>query len=437
MQERTSPDWPNGEDWSSRSAIPPAEVQAQLSKILASTGFRNAPRHSRFLSFVVNKALSGRGDEVKEYLIGLEVFDRPPDFDPGSDPVVRSQARRLRFRLADYYREPGKLDPIHIDLPKGTYVPVFYRNGVEPALEQAAPDRDCSNCAAYRSFPAANGAKENRWIASEPCDGSENLAAPPVSRASRLTVLTIMAAIAAVSIAAFILIRMLTADRRPQSARLDGSTLIISNAKGQELWRKSFSDGFSRDYYAQGLAPRIWFGDLSGEGHTDVLFLYHPGVSPRSYSTTLICYSDRGKEKWRWMPGRALPELDGDPPTFYIAAFGVLKGAPRERARIVVSSPHGLWYPNQIALLDSNGKLISEYWHSGHLENLTLADLDGDGREEIVATGISNGYRQATLVVLDPDRVFGASAEAARPEIQIHGMGVARRGFACCSSAAI
>ena len=72
------------------------------------------------------------------------------------------------------------------------------------------------------------------------------------------------------------------------------------------------------------------------------------------------------------------------------------------------------------------GKTISEYWHSGHLEHLTVADLDGDGRREIVATGISNGYRQATLVVLDPDRLAGASTETARPEIQIHGMGIAR-----------
>src|SRR5258708_39019554 len=82
--------------------------------------------------------------------------------------------------------------------------------------------------------------------------------------------------------------------------------------------------------------------------------------------------------------------------------------------------------PNQIAVLDSNGKTISEYWHSGGLIDMVLADLDGDGREEIVATGIANGHdHQATLVVLDPDRVFGASTDV-RPEFQIHGMGAAQ-----------
>ena len=153
MQERTSPDWPNGEDLSSRGTVPPSQVEAELKRILASSIFRNAPRHSRFLSFVVKKALSGQGDEVKEYLIGLEVFDRKPDFDPGSDPVVRSEARRLRFRLADYYRTPGKMDPIHIDLPKGTYVPVFYRNGVAPTPEETASDKD--------TVPS------RRWLAAE------------------------------------------------------------------------------------------------------------------------------------------------------------------------------------------------------------------------------------------------------------------------------
>jgi len=77
-------------------------------------------------------------------------------------------------------------------------------------------------------------------------------------------------------------------------------------------------------------------------------------------------------------------------------------------------------------VLSSDGMTLSEYWHSGHLDYMTLADLDGDGREEIIATGISNGYHQATMVVLDPDRVFGASVEAVRPEIELHGLGAAK-----------
>jgi hypothetical protein len=401
MQDRTSQHLRDEQAHSPSVAIPSEEVDAELQRILSSAAFRNAPRHCRFLSFVVRRTLSGEADSIKEYLIGLEVFDRPSDYDPSADPIVRAEARRLRSRLIEYYNTEGKLDPVHIELPKGGYVPVFSCNGIGTPLEEAASDS--SNGVADRSLPSA--------------------AARSPSRSSRFLISTILVSLAAVGIASFILIRMLTADRRPQSGRLDSSALIVTNADGKELWRKTFPDGFS--HYFTRDAVEVWVGDLNGDGHSEVLLSYHSDVKPSAHSSVLICYSDRGKEVWRWTPGRAIPELNGDPPTFYIVGFGVLK-ASGPHSRIVVSSAHTLWYPHQIAILDSNGKLLSEYWHSGHLDHLTLADLDGDGREEIIATGINNGYRQATLVVLDPDRVFGASIEAARPELQIHGTGIAQ-----------
>ena len=103
------------------------EIEGQLQKILDSATFRNSRRHSRFLEFTVHKTLAGQSNEIKEYVIGLEVFDRPADFDPRSDPMVRAEARRLRSRLAEYYSGLGQADPILIDLPKGTYVPAFSR----------------------------------------------------------------------------------------------------------------------------------------------------------------------------------------------------------------------------------------------------------------------------------------------------------------------
>jgi hypothetical protein len=190
------------------------------------------------------------------------------------------------------------------------------------------------------------------------------------------------------------------------------------------VWSKVFPEGFWTNwYYPQG---PVWIGDLEGKGHTSVLFVYSPASSPQSpSSSTLICYSDRGKEKWRWTPGRELPELAGSPATYLIHALGVLKATEGKPPRIVVLSQHDPWWPSQIAILDSNGETISEYWHSGGLNSMVLADLDGDGREEIVATGVSEYDHQATLVVLDSDRVFGASTEV-RPGFQIHGFGVAQ-----------
>lgn len=124
----------DAENLSSAADVARGQVEAELQKILSSPLFAKAPRHSRFLSFVVNKAVAGEADSIKEYLIGMEVFDRGSGYDPGTDPIVRAEARRLRARLADYYRDFGREDAVHIDLPKGTYVPVFRRNGATAIL---------------------------------------------------------------------------------------------------------------------------------------------------------------------------------------------------------------------------------------------------------------------------------------------------------------
>ena len=101
------------------------QVRAQLDRILASSNFTEAERARKFLRFVVESALAGRTQETKESVIAVEVFGRPPSFDPRIDPIVRVEAGRLRSRLMSYYQSGGGNDPILIDLPKGGYVPQF------------------------------------------------------------------------------------------------------------------------------------------------------------------------------------------------------------------------------------------------------------------------------------------------------------------------
>ena len=102
-------------------------VQQQLDRILGSATFRQVDRLRRFLKFVVLESIAGRQDELKEYVVGIQVFGKETSFDPRSDPVVRVQARRLRARLVRYYVEEGQGDEVLIDLPKGGYSPVFAR----------------------------------------------------------------------------------------------------------------------------------------------------------------------------------------------------------------------------------------------------------------------------------------------------------------------
>jgi TolB-like protein len=101
-------------------------VHVELEKILGSEVFVHSRRLSRFLRFVVEWDLTQRAEQLKEYIIGVEVFDRGFDFDPRLDSVVRTEARRLRSKLREYYQTSGKDDLVRIEIPKGSYVPVFH-----------------------------------------------------------------------------------------------------------------------------------------------------------------------------------------------------------------------------------------------------------------------------------------------------------------------
>ena len=103
----------------------PELVRTQLEKILASSGFARNDRLSGFFRFVVEQELVGRGDEIKESIIGVEFFGRRPDYDVRQDSVVRNEAGKLRARLAEYYVAEGAADGLIIDLPKGGYKPAF------------------------------------------------------------------------------------------------------------------------------------------------------------------------------------------------------------------------------------------------------------------------------------------------------------------------
>ena len=95
-------------------------IREQLDRILKSGPFHQSQRRQRFLEYIVNETLAGRGERLKGYNIALEVFDRPETFDPIVDPIVRIEAARLRDKLREYYEADGRSDPIRIDLPKGT-----------------------------------------------------------------------------------------------------------------------------------------------------------------------------------------------------------------------------------------------------------------------------------------------------------------------------
>jgi len=118
---------------------PPEAVRQQLQAILASRPFGTAVRARRFLTHIVEQTLAGQTDAIKELVLGIEVFDRPKDFDPKADTIVRVEAGRLRKRLEEYYADEGAAAPLRIEVPLGSYVPQFQLRTQPPVLEIPGP----------------------------------------------------------------------------------------------------------------------------------------------------------------------------------------------------------------------------------------------------------------------------------------------------------
>ncbi|HEX6164854.1 MAG TPA: hypothetical protein VFZ31_15910 [Vicinamibacterales bacterium] len=125
------------------TAIPETEIRTELDRILASKGFANAGRVSKLLRYVVDKTLAGETDQLKEYSVGVEVFERDEKYDPRLDSIVRVEAGRLRTKLDEYYNGDGAASGVRIGLPRGGYSATFERSAAPaPAViapAQAAP----------------------------------------------------------------------------------------------------------------------------------------------------------------------------------------------------------------------------------------------------------------------------------------------------------
>jgi TolB-like protein len=118
--------------------LPPEAIRAALGRLLASREFAHSARLARFLRFAVEETIAGRGAQLKECVIGMEVFDRDASYDSRLDPIVRVEARRLRAKLEKHYREDGVADAVRIEFPKGSYAPVFQSRDARTGSETIA-----------------------------------------------------------------------------------------------------------------------------------------------------------------------------------------------------------------------------------------------------------------------------------------------------------
>jgi TolB-like protein/cytochrome c-type biogenesis protein CcmH/NrfG len=138
--------------------IEPAVVRSALERLLASRTFSRSAQLRHFLEYTVGRSLTEPKPSIKEYTIAIEVFGRPASYDPRADPIVRTEALRLRKKLASYYQTEGKDETVRIEYPKGSYVPAFVgtRSPAPPATPAAT---------AEPPSPPATRSRLSAWLA--------------------------------------------------------------------------------------------------------------------------------------------------------------------------------------------------------------------------------------------------------------------------------
>jgi hypothetical protein len=102
------------------------QVRRQMERLLETAHFKNSRRYPALFRFIVEETLEGRGEFLKERLLGVRVFNRPPDYDTADDPIARVTIAEIRKRIAQYYHEEAHESEMRIELVSGRYEPEFY-----------------------------------------------------------------------------------------------------------------------------------------------------------------------------------------------------------------------------------------------------------------------------------------------------------------------
>jgi len=209
------------------------QVREHLAALLRSNAFAHVDRLKRFLRYVVEETIAERGENLKEYSIGVEVFDRETSFDPRTDPIVRVQARRLRARLGRYYDEEGRGDEFRIELPKGGYAPQFQRHSiVQPkrSLTSVLADR---NTIAVQAFADLSPSGELGYF----CRGLIDEIINALTKVPQLRVIALAGESAAGSAPAATII---SGSVRKSGSNLRITMQFVDTATGSYLWSETF-----------------------------------------------------------------------------------------------------------------------------------------------------------------------------------------------------
>jgi hypothetical protein len=146
---------PLAENWTPTSDYEKGAVEQQLEHLLASPLFNSSKRYGQFLRFVVARVLDGQGSQLKERVLGIEIFERQADYDTNTDPIVRVTAGEIRKRLDQYYQDPKHSQEIRLFLSSGSYAPHFSWPGHPNGFPDRATAAPTNGLAVLKTEPLA------------------------------------------------------------------------------------------------------------------------------------------------------------------------------------------------------------------------------------------------------------------------------------------
>jgi excisionase family DNA binding protein len=247
--------------------------------------------------------------------------------------------------------------------------------------------------------------------------------APPVGRKKIWRLAAGIAATALIVGALFFVFRPRTGP--PSHWHVEPDGLAITDMQNRICWRMAFPEDAVPQVYDPNTIngkSHVWMGDLDGDGKVETLINVEYSRHG-AHTGELLCNSERGELLWRFAPGESVHTSQcGFSNDFSVLNFAVMDaGAPPNRGVLFVAT-NDPEYPAQVGFLSAQGVLLRDYWHSGYIGApgcLIVSDLNGDGSQEVWLGGTSKAHHQATLVVLDPARMQGASLED-DPKFQLH-----------------
>jgi hypothetical protein len=215
-------------------------------------------------------------------------------------------------------------------------------------------------------------------------------------------------------------------DPRPADFRISGSSLIVLNEKGRELWRydtgledlekealyrahfqkrSPIVGGFPR--YA---LPYLKIKDIDADGKLEILFSTQ--TENEFGEGELFCFDGKGNHLWSFHGGRIMAYgKTVFSPDYRIEGVDAEDLDGDGKSEVIVLSCHNNDFPSLLALLDCRGKVRGEYWNAGRMSDCVFHDINGDGRKEILISGVNNEYKKGYFLILDASWISGGSPQ--------------------------